>query len=89
MQPVVMLHRKWRNRLQHGRRGPLSLGADNAYDTRDFVETVRAMGIRPHVAQNKNRSGGSAIDGRTGRHSIYAVSERKRPLIEKAFGWMK
>jgi len=86
---LVMLYRKWRNRRQRGRRGPLSVGADKAYDTRDFVETVREMGIRPHVAQNKNRAGGSAIDDRTARHSTYAVSQRKRPLIEKAFGWMK
>jgi transposase len=86
---LVMLYRKWRNRRQRGRLGALSVGADKAYDTRDFVETVREMGIRPHVAQNKNRSGGSAIDERTARHSTYAVSQRKRPLIEKAFGWMK
>ena len=41
-----------------------------------------------HVAQNVNR-GGSVIDGRTTRHESYQVSQRKRPLIEKAFGWMK
>ncbi len=31
----------------------------------------------------------SAIDGRTTRHAIYAVSQRKRKLIEEAFGWAK
>jgi len=65
------------------------VGADKAYDTRDFVQTVREMHIRPHVAQNSNRAGGSAIDGRTTRHTTYRVSQSKRPLIEKAFGWMK
>jgi hypothetical protein len=44
------------------------------------------MKIRPHVAQNANRTGGSAIDQRTTRHSSYSVSQSKRPLIEKAFG---
>ena len=53
------------------------------------VHTIRAMNIRPHVAQNSTRSGGSAIDRRTGRHASYAISQSKRPLIEKAFGWMK
>jgi hypothetical protein len=86
---LLMLHAKWRSRWRHGRRGPISVGADKAYDTRDFVETVREMGIRPHVAQNTNRSGGSAIDGRTSRHEPYSISQAKRPLIEKAFGWMK
>jgi len=65
------------------------VGADKAYATRDLVQTLREMDIRPHVAQNTKRSGGSAIDGRTSRHESYAVSQSKRPLIEKAFGWMK
>ena len=86
---LLMLYGKWRSRRRGGRRGPMSVGADKAYDTRDFVETVREMGIRPHVAQNNKRAGGSAIDGRTSRHPAYAVSQAKRPLIEKAFGWMK
>jgi hypothetical protein len=44
--------------------GAMSVGADKAYNTRDFVETLRAMGVRPHVTQNVTRTGGSAIDGR-------------------------
>ena len=86
---LLMLYRQWRNRRQRARGGPLSVGADKAYDTRDFVQTVREMHIRPHVAQNSNRAGGSAMDGRTTRHTTYRVSQSKRPLIEKAFGWMK
>jgi hypothetical protein len=66
----------------------MSVGADKAYDTRDLVETLRAMGVRPHVTQNLNRSSGSALDARTTRHAGYQISQ-KRPLIEKAFGWKK
>jgi transposase len=86
---LLMLYEKWRQRRRARRRAPMSVGADKAYDTRDFVQTVREMGIRPHVAQNTKRCGGSAIDGRTSRHESYVVSQGKRPLIEKAFGWMK
>lgn len=86
---LLMLYRQWRNRRRTGRRGPMSVGADKAYDTRDFVQTVREMSIRPHIAQNSKRAGGSAIDARTARHSSYSVSQSKRPLIEKVFGWMK
>jgi transposase len=86
---LLMLYRHWRSRGQRGRSGPMSVGADKAYDTRDFVQTVREMNIRPHVSQNLKRPGGSAIDSRTTRHEGYLVSQRKRPLIEKAFGWMK
>jgi transposase len=86
---LLLLYRKWRARRRRGQRGPMSVGADKGYDTRDFVETARAMNIRPHVARNTERSGGSAIDGRTARHASYRVSQGKRPLIEKIFGWMK
>lgn len=65
-----------------------TLGADKGYDTRAFVAGVRARGVTPHVAQNTtNRR--SAIDSRTTRHGGYAVSQKKRKLIEQNFGWDK
>ena len=66
----------------------LTLGADKAYDTADFVEALRDVQVTPHVAQNTtNRS--SAIDARTTRHAGYEVSQRKRKRVEEIFGWMK
>ena len=67
----------------------VTVGADKAYDTKGFVKVCREIGVTPHVAQNLNRRGGSAIDGRTTRHSGYAVSQRKRKRIEQCFGWGK
>ena len=65
-----------------------TLGADKGYDNRGFVSSVRARGVTPHVAQNtSNRR--SAIDGRTTRHGGYAVSQKKRKLVEQGFGWKK
>jgi hypothetical protein len=50
------------------------VGADKAYDTKDFVAACRNMEIsRRHVAQNVKRSGGSAIEEWTTRHAGYAV----------------
>jgi IS5 family transposase len=66
-----------------------TVGADKLYDTRGWVAAVRALGITPHVAQYVRPRGGSAIDARTTRHPGYAVSQRKRKLIEQVFGWMK
>jgi len=86
---LLMVHRKWRRNRRWGPGKPITVGADKAYDTRDFVSTLRAYGVRAHVAQNLKRAGGSPIDGRTARHDSYQTSQRKRPLIEKAFGWMK
>jgi len=67
----------------------ITVGADKAYDTKDFVSEMRGMNITPHVTQNTKRPGGSAIDGRTTRHEGYQVSQRKRKRIEEVFGWMK
>jgi len=67
----------------------ITLAADKAYDTKDFVSEMRGMNVTPHVSQNTKRSGGSAIDGRTTRHESYQVSQRKRKRIEEVFGWIK
>ncbi len=66
----------------------ITLGADRGYDATDFVEELRALNVRPHVAQNVSRRR-SAIDGRTTRHTSYAASIRARKRIEEAFGWIK
>lgn len=65
-----------------------TLGADKLYDTKAFVEGVRARGFTPHIAQNTSGRS-SMIDGRTTRHAGYAISQRKRKLIEQSFGWDK
>ncbi len=66
-----------------------TLGADKNYDTAGFVEACRRINVTPHVAMNQERAGGSAIDGRTGRHEGYKVSQRIRKRIEEHFGWAK
>jgi len=64
---------------------PATVGGDKAYDTRAWVETARAIGVTPHVAQAPR----SALDGRTTRHAGYHASQRHRKRIEEVFGWMK
>jgi IS5 family transposase len=64
----------------------LTLAADKGYDTSDFVADLRQKCVTPHVAQKIK---GSAIDGCTTRHESYRVSQRKRKLVEEAFGWSK
>ena len=63
-----------------------TLGADKGYDTAGFVKAMRQAKVTPHVAAKKV---GSAIDGRTTRHAGYAVSLKKRKLVEEIFGWAK
>jgi transposase len=66
----------------------VTLGADKGYDAKDFVMELRALNVRPHVAQNSSGRR-SAIDRRTTRHPGYATSQRIRKRIEEAFGWIK
>lgn len=66
-----------------------TVAGDKGYDTRDFVAECRTMNVTPHVAQNTQRRGGSAIDRRTTRHAGYGVSQQKRKRIEECFGWLK
>jgi transposase len=76
--------------VQHwaDRPGAVTLGADRGYDAADFVEELRGINVRPHVAQNISGRR-SAIDQRTTRHPGYAASQRIRKRIEEAFGWIK
>lgn len=54
-----------------------SVAADKAhYDTRDFIAAFRQRRITPHVASHDTRIGGSAIDGRTIRHTGYGTKQR-------------
>jgi transposase len=82
---TVMMLNQWAQAPSQRR----TLGADKAYDSADFVALMRDLQVTPHVTQNVERSGGSAIDGRTTRHEGYAMSQHARPRIEPAFGWLK
>jgi transposase len=63
-----------------------TLGGDKGYDVAAFVDTVRQAQFTPHLAHKQQYS---ALDHRTTRHPGYDVSQRKRKLVEQAFGWMK
>jgi transposase len=68
--------------------GAITLAGDKGYDYPEFVAELRHLQVTPHVAQNTtNRR--SAIDGRTTRHSGYAISQRTRKRVEEVFGWLK
>jgi transposase len=66
----------------------ITVGADRAYDTRDFVAGLRRLNATPHVAQNISGRI-SRIDRRTVRHPGYLASQRARKRIEEAFAWIK
>jgi transposase len=72
------------------RAGRRTLGADKGYDQPDFIAAVRALHTTPHVTPNiHSTKPSSAVDARTTRHPGYAISQRKRKLVEQGFGWSK
>ncbi len=66
----------------------ITVGGDKAYDTHEFVQSLRALKAVPHVAQSRTGRA-SAIDGHTTRHPGYDISQRLRKRVEEIFGWMK
>ncbi|CCV07368.1 hypothetical protein MESS2_540015 [Mesorhizobium metallidurans STM 2683] len=72
----------------------ITLGADKAYDVRQFVKDLRERKVTPHIAVDGHLSKTgkprvTAIDDRTKRHPGYDVSQRCRKRIEEVFGWIK
>jgi hypothetical protein len=72
----------------------ITLGADKAYDVRQFVKDLRERKVTPHIAIDGHLSKTgkprvTAVDGRTRRHAGYAVSQRRGKRIEEVFGWIK
>ena len=73
---------------QKGGSKRITVGADRAYDTKDFVTAARALNVTAHVTKNE-KGRRSNMDRRTTRHPGYAISLSRRWLVEKGFGWLK
>ena len=65
----------------------VTLGADKGYDAAEFLVALVEENIHPHVAQKDGVT--PLIDRRTTGRSGYLLSQRKRKLVEQAFGWVK
>lgn len=69
----------------HSTRQP-TLAADKNYDTAEFVAALGPLGIAPHISA---KAKGSAVPEAVKATEGYAVSLRRRKMIEEAFGWVK
>lgn len=70
--------------------GRLTLGADTQYQAAEFIQALRERSVAPHVSEY--------VQGNLGKNHLTAeersdpwrsVSQRKRKLIERVFGWSK
>jgi transposase len=80
---LLMLAKKQEERSRR-----ITVGADKAYDAKDFVTAARALNVTPHITKN-DTGRRTNMDGRTTRHPGYSISLNCRWLVEKSFGWLK
>lgn len=66
-----------------------TVGADGAYNEKDFVEPLQEMGITAHVPAYARVKRRDWIDPRLRRSRAYRLSQRVRKRIESCFAWLK
>jgi hypothetical protein len=72
----------------------IKVGGDQGCDVESFAVGLRTLGATPHLVQYRyviktGRRRRSSIDRRTHPSPGYAVSQRRRKLVEEAFAWIK
>jgi hypothetical protein len=79
---------KMLKRIKRGKR--MTLGADKSYQEERFVSTLRNQQVTPHVAEYApNPIWRNWLTESERSDPGLAVSQKKRKLVEKVFGWMK
>ncbi len=66
----------------------VTVGADKAYDTAEFVRTCKAFGAEAHAARN-TAGRRSNIGEEMAASEAYQASQVHRKRIEEVFGWVK
>ncbi len=70
----------------------ITLGADTLYQEEKFVQDLRDRGVAPHVSEYTEKSsnlGKNSLSDQERADPRRSISQRKRKLIEKSFGWAK
>jgi transposase len=69
---------------------PITLGADKHYQEEKFIAELRRRKVIPHVAEYKaNDKWPNWLTEEERQHPGFALSQKKRKLVEKVFGWGK
>ena len=70
----------------------VTLGADTQYQEAKFIEALRQRAVAPHVSEytkGKANLGKNALNEQERSDPRRPISQRKRKLIERVFGWAK
>ena len=69
---------------------PITVGADKLYQEEKFIAELRRRKVIPHVAEYQpNDRWPNWLTEEERQHPGFAISQKKRKLIEKVFGWAK
>ena len=72
------------------RKGRMTLGADKSYQEEKFICALRWNEVTPHVAEYApNPKWPNWLTEQERNDPGMALSQKKRKLVEKSFGWMK
>jgi transposase len=82
---------KVRARRPEAEKMEITVGADKGYQVKGFIEGLRELGVVPHVAEYDRSlpQWPNCLTLREREHPGFAISQVKRKLIEKNFGWIK
>ena len=69
--------------------GSITVGADKGYQEQDFIEGLRKLSAIPHVAEYEKKRRSWLICQSEREDAGFGISQSKRKLVEKIFGWMK
>jgi transposase len=70
----------------------MTLGADTQYQDEKFVQGLRDRGVAPHLSeytQGGSNMGKNSLTDEERQDPRRTISQRKRKLIERVFGWSK
>ena len=89
---LAMLDQRGRSpgEVRRQRLGAITLGADKLYQEETFVAALRQRRVIPHIAEyESNDHWRNWLTAAERQDAGWAISQRKRKLVEKVFGWAK
>jgi len=89
---LAMLDQAVGPKEQRAPQAEITLGADTQYQEEKFVAALRERGVAPHVSEyskGKASLGKNALTEAERADPRRSISQHKRKLIERVFGWAK
>ena len=89
---LAMLDRTVRPQQKRDAELEITLGADTLYQEEKFIQALRDREVAPHVSeytQESSNLGKNSLNEAERNDQRRTISQRKRKLVEKVFGWAK